>query len=537
MSNTESVRKNSTAPIHSSSIAKLRSIGGGGRALTQAVGETDTANWLDAFSEIFARMAASDAAPDVVDTQSTSEIGGDSSSAVSQGDDSSQPREQTSDQAETNEASTPDQVTVVLPVGNDTTETEIVELEPAEAVTTPESTIEQQELPDDDRDNSSEEIVVADSNLTPTDDATPVVVTESLASQQQQDKRQSNQNQETVSPLPADSETAEIGTTTKQSESTPTGGIDSEATDVSAVQGDHDDAGDDSPRRSRHGRHDRGEPKPGDAVSQQNSGANTSNRSGGIPIPSNLSGAGEPAPLSTPPAPPPKVEHAASQTAAAAAVQAAAKVAAAATASASTRPVSTSPTAGTTNQVQASDRLSHPAAEPGARKPTAKTQASQASEAVNRAKLIQRVSKAFQHLGPDGGQVRLRLAPAELGTVRIEMRMTERRIQARVVAESEAAGSALREHLPELRQRLESQGLQIDKFEIEVDSGDSEARSSLGQHDSTPQDRNQNRYRRWNSPAKRDEVSHSVSRTDSNVGDLGGPVVTVPLHGGVDVRL
>jgi flagellar hook-length control protein FliK len=103
---------------------------------------------------------------------------------------------------------------------------------------------------------------------------------------------------------------------------------------------------------------------------------------------------------------------------------------------------------------------------------------SNAAETLTRVKLIQRISKAFQHLGPDGGTVRLRLAPAEMGSVRVEMRINQRKVQARVVAESEAAGAALREHLPELRQRLESQGMEVERLEIE--SGDSE--SEFGSH-------------------------------------------------------
>ncbi|MEM6690364.1 MAG: flagellar hook-length control protein FliK, partial [Planctomycetota bacterium] len=83
---------------------------------------------------------------------------------------------------------------------------------------------------------------------------------------------------------------------------------------------------------------------------------------------------------------------------------------------------------------------------------------------LSQIKLIQRVSRAFQHLGPDGGNIRLRLAPAELGTVRIEMAVSQNRIEARVVAETEAAESLLREHLGTLRSRLESQGMTIEKL-------------------------------------------------------------------------
>ncbi len=115
-----------------------------------------------------------------------------------------------------------------------------------------------------------------------------------------------------------------------------------------------------------------------------------------------------------------------------------------------------------------------------------KSATSNPSDAVNRAKLVQRVSKAFQHLGPDGGVVRLRLAPAELGSVRVEMRINGRNMNARVVAETEAASSMLREHLGDLRQRLESYGMQIESIQVETDSGESNLDGRFqNQHEAT----------------------------------------------------
>ncbi len=95
---------------------------------------------------------------------------------------------------------------------------------------------------------------------------------------------------------------------------------------------------------------------------------------------------------------------------------------------------------------------------------------SRRSEVLARVKLISRVSKAFQHLGREGGMVRLRLAPAELGTVQVEMQVRHNRVRARVVAETEVATAALREHLPDLRARLESLGMQVERLDVEKES-------------------------------------------------------------------
>ena len=61
MSSTESVhaRTESTTPVQQSSLAKLRSISG--RKFAAGILEDDRGGVLDAFSEVFARMAASEA--------------------------------------------------------------------------------------------------------------------------------------------------------------------------------------------------------------------------------------------------------------------------------------------------------------------------------------------------------------------------------------------------------------------------------------------------------------------------------------------
>ena len=154
---------------------------------------------------------------------------------------------------------------------------------------------------------------------------------------------------------------------------------------------------------------------------------------------------------------------------------------------------------------------------------------------VARIKLIQRVSKAFQHLGPDGGSVRLRLAPAELGSVRVEMQVHDRRVRARVVAETEAASNALREHLPDLRARLESYGMQVERLEVETEATDRgfDARQEAESQWQSPQ-----QQRRPGSPfttaptrATRAASDASALAADSTAAVVGS------ANRGVDVRL
>jgi flagellar hook-length control protein FliK len=157
---------------------------------------------------------------------------------------------------------------------------------------------------------------------------------------------------------------------------------------------------------------------------------------------------------------------------------------------------------------------------------------SHVAETVSRVKLIQRVSKAFQHLGPEGGTVRLRLAPAELGSVRVEMRIQQRKVQARVVAETEAASAALREHLHELRQRLESQGMQIERLDVEVDSGDRDPRG-FREHQSEDGHRSP-----WQRTPRAPQAEGRLSSVNEKISPLvlSMPLATAPASG-VDVRL
>jgi flagellar hook-length control protein FliK len=163
-------------------------------------------------------------------------------------------------------------------------------------------------------------------------------------------------------------------------------------------------------------------------------------------------------------------------------------------------------------------------------------------EIVSRVKLIQRVSRAFQQLGRNGGTVRMRLAPAELGTVRIEMRVQDNQVSARVVAETDAASQALREHLPDLRLRLESQGMRVERIEVQTESG--EPRDARDQEHAN---RDHGRQQMGDDPRHRqarrpqggpeaavrgtgDDVSRAVSR-----GGAAAPK-NASVSGGVDAR-
>jgi len=96
------------------------------------------------------------------------------------------------------------------------------------------------------------------------------------------------------------------------------------------------------------------------------------------------------------------------------------------------------------------------------------------------------------------------------------MQVTQRKIQARVVAETEAASSILREHLPDLRSRLESFGMQIEQIEIETESQERQAEFSWNRHEQEQRDQrhrqSQNSRQRAEPPTHTQTVTEPVER-------------------------
>jgi flagellar hook-length control protein FliK len=89
------------------------------------------------------------------------------------------------------------------------------------------------------------------------------------------------------------------------------------------------------------------------------------------------------------------------------------------------------------------------------------------SASVDSARLIHRVARAFA-VARDGGEVRLRLSPPELGALRLDVRVQDGVMVARLEAETSAARTALIDNLPALRERLAEQGVRIERFDVDL---------------------------------------------------------------------
>jgi flagellar hook-length control protein FliK len=84
------------------------------------------------------------------------------------------------------------------------------------------------------------------------------------------------------------------------------------------------------------------------------------------------------------------------------------------------------------------------------------------------ARLLGRVARAFTAAQQGDGEIRLRLSPPELGSLRLQVQINDGALVARLEAETSAARTALIDNLPALRERLAEQGVRIERFDVDL---------------------------------------------------------------------
>ncbi|HYW81223.1 MAG TPA: flagellar hook-length control protein FliK, partial [Thermoguttaceae bacterium] len=89
-------------------------------------------------------------------------------------------------------------------------------------------------------------------------------------------------------------------------------------------------------------------------------------------------------------------------------------------------------------------------------------------EGSDQARFVGRVARAFEAMGHRNGPIRLKLSPAELGSLRIEISVRGGVMTAQVEAETSTARNLLLDNLPALRDRLAQQGIKIEQFDVDL---------------------------------------------------------------------
>ncbi|GIW90562.1 MAG: hypothetical protein KatS3mg109_0994 [Pirellulaceae bacterium] len=100
---------------------------------------------------------------------------------------------------------------------------------------------------------------------------------------------------------------------------------------------------------------------------------------------------------------------------------------------------------------------------------------------VDRVHLVHRVSRALELARQRDGEVRLRLSPPELGSVRLELRVRDGALVARLETETQEAKHVLLDNLPALRDRLHEQGIRVERFDVDVADRRDQATADTGQ--------------------------------------------------------
>jgi len=87
---------------------------------------------------------------------------------------------------------------------------------------------------------------------------------------------------------------------------------------------------------------------------------------------------------------------------------------------------------------------------------------------VDRVRFIQRVARAFQTATDTGGEMKLRLSPPELGSLRLEVQVQDGVLSAKLQTETDSTRNLLLENLPQLKERLQEHNIQVGQFDVDL---------------------------------------------------------------------
>ena len=114
---------------------------------------------------------------------------------------------------------------------------------------------------------------------------------------------------------------------------------------------------------------------------------------------------------------------------------------------------------------------------------------------ADHARFVNRVARAFQAVGEEGGEIRLRLSPPELGSLRLQVKVQGGVLSAHIEADTPQARSVLLDNLPILRQRLAEQNIRVDQFDVDLTD-----RHPGGAPDGTPHERDRQPHQTVETP-------------------------------------
>ncbi|WP_158545520.1 flagellar hook-length control protein FliK [Bremerella cremea] len=146
--------------------------------------------------------------------------------------------------------------------------------------------------------------------------------------------------------------------------------------------------------------------------------------------------------------------------------------AASASAAQSSAPTTTSSTSGTNPNNLAG--LLQRGLQRGTLQKSAESKSTPQLDPKQQIRLINRVARAVETT-PAGQSIKIRLNPSELGQLKVEIKIEQGNMIAKIEAENPATRQVLLQHLPQLRERLAESNINVQQFDVDV----------MGQQDTT----------------------------------------------------
>jgi flagellar hook-length control protein FliK len=150
--------------------------------------------------------------------------------------------------------------------------------------------------------------------------------------------------------------------------------------------------------------------------------------------------------------------------------------------------------------------------------PTTRSTGPAGSSQIDTVKFIQRIARAMQTAREAGGEIRLRLSPPELGSMKMEVKVQDGTLVAKVETETAHAQSTLVDNLPALKERLAEQGVRIERFDVDV------SRDDRGQNGFAERDHSSDRGSQQQS--ERRVALHRQVGDSAEAGTVSHPITT-----------
>ncbi|MBN1909979.1 MAG: flagellar hook-length control protein FliK [Pirellulales bacterium] len=125
----------------------------------------------------------------------------------------------------------------------------------------------------------------------------------------------------------------------------------------------------------------------------------------------------------------------------------------------------------------------HAAGQSGRAAPANATPEGESVDTTDRVRFVQRITRAMNSAAQQDGTMRMRLHPAELGSMRLEITMRNGAMIARIETDTQEARNLLLDNLPALRERLSQQNIKVQQFDVDYQSGGDGRHSPEGPDD------------------------------------------------------